>query len=197
MQVSILFTNLDACSYNLPCNRDNLKTNNVVELRKCFFLGGNSTLRQHCRKHYEIYKQKCEAANIPMNHYAIPPKIAQALARSERERSQTTLDDIVFNRPEAPDTAFTRDGILHTVAQFVACDDQVSELHSITAYTHLGNKAFAVASNKLFRNCLVSMRPKTKLSELPSSHDIGVYIHNKCAKWLTQLQKDITVSKSS
>jgi hypothetical protein len=127
MQVSFLFaTNLDVCTYNLPCNRDNLKINNPEELRKCFFLGGNSTLRQHCRKHYEIYKQKCEAANIPMNHHAIPPKIAEALARSERERSQTTLDSIVINRPDA---AFTRDGILHAVAQFVACDDQVSRSH--------------------------------------------------------------------
>jgi hypothetical protein len=58
-------------------------------------------------------------------------------------------------------------------------------------------KALAVASNKLFRNCLVSMRPKTKLAELPSSHDVGVYIHNECVKWLKQLKEDITVSEMS
>jgi hypothetical protein len=68
-----------------------------------------------------------------MNHHAIPPKIAQALKRAEKESSQTMLDDIVVSRPDT----FTRDGILHTVAQFVACDDQVSRWHSITCCTHI------------------------------------------------------------
>jgi len=48
-------------------------------------------------------------------------------------------------------------------------------------------QAFAVANNKLFRNCLVSMRPKTKTADIPSSHDVGVYVHNKCVRWLKQL----------
>ncbi|KAH9044422.1 hypothetical protein EDB85DRAFT_1834230, partial [Lactarius pseudohatsudake] len=47
-------------------------------IRKCFLTGGNSTLRQHCRKHYTIYKQKCEQAGISVNHRAIPPKLAKA-----------------------------------------------------------------------------------------------------------------------
>jgi hypothetical protein len=38
------------------------------------------------------------------------------------------------------------------------------------------------------------MRPKTKCSELPSSHDIGVYLHNECVKWLEKLQGEIQVS---
>lgn len=41
------------------------------------------------------------------------------------------------------------------------------------------------------------MRPKTKASELPSSYDVGVYIHNKCVRWLKQLQKEIMVSMRS
>jgi hypothetical protein len=38
------------------------------------------------------------------------------------------------------------------------------------------------------------MRPKTKHSELPSSHDIGVYLHNECVKWLEKLRGEIQVS---
>jgi hypothetical protein len=58
-----------------------------------------------------------------MNHHAIPPKLAKILEKAEKAKSQTTLDDIVAKRPDT----FTRDGILHAVAQFVACDDQVSK----------------------------------------------------------------------
>ncbi|KAH9012748.1 hypothetical protein EDB84DRAFT_1243302, partial [Lactarius hengduanensis] len=46
-------------------------------LRKCFLMGGNSTLRQHCRRHYTLYKEKCERAGVPINHCAIPPKLAK------------------------------------------------------------------------------------------------------------------------
>ncbi|KAM6491697.1 hypothetical protein JOM56_012859 [Amanita muscaria] len=77
-----------------------------------------------------------------------------------------------------PQETFTKEIILRSVAQFVVCNDQ----------------ALAVASNVFFRNCLVSMRPKTKRSELPSTHDVSVYIHNQCVDWLAQLKKDISVS---
>ncbi|KAH9035943.1 hypothetical protein EDB85DRAFT_1822130, partial [Lactarius pseudohatsudake] len=74
----------------------------------------------------------------------------------------------------------SHEAALHAVAQFVACDDQ----------------AFAVANKRLFHNCLVSMRPKTKVSDLLSSHDVSIYIHNECVKWLKQLWREITVSTS-
>lgn len=96
----------------------------MVGLCKCFLTGGNSTLRQHCRKHYELYKKRCKEAGIPVNYHVIPPKIAQVQEKGNREKSQTKLDDMLVNRSEA----FTREGTLHSVAQFVACDDQVSRL---------------------------------------------------------------------
>jgi hypothetical protein len=58
-----------------------------------------------------------------MNHHAIPPRLAKDLEKAEKAKSQTTLDDIVAKHSDT----FTRDGILHAVAQFVACDDQVSK----------------------------------------------------------------------
>jgi hypothetical protein len=100
---------------------------------------------------------------------------------------------------------FTREAVLHAVSQFVACDDQVSMklvisgqyllvVRYATTRHRVTLQAFAVANNKLFRNCLVAMRPKTKTSELPSSHDVGVYVHNESVRWLKQLRKEITVS---
>ncbi|KAH9019511.1 hypothetical protein EDB85DRAFT_1844315, partial [Lactarius pseudohatsudake] len=46
-------------------------------LRKCFLTGGNLTLCQHCQRHYTLYKEKCEQASVPINHHAIPPKLAK------------------------------------------------------------------------------------------------------------------------
>jgi hypothetical protein len=88
-------------------------------------LGHNSTLRQHCRQHYEIYKERCNAANVPINHYAILLKYGKMLEMAKKAKSQSTLDNLLL--VDRPDT-FTRDGIVHAVAQFVACDDQVSNL---------------------------------------------------------------------
>ncbi|KAH9017412.1 hypothetical protein EDB85DRAFT_1816947, partial [Lactarius pseudohatsudake] len=45
---------------------------------KCFLTGGNSTLHQHCGKHYTTYKQKCEQAGISIKHCVIPPRLAKA-----------------------------------------------------------------------------------------------------------------------
>jgi hypothetical protein len=170
-------------------------------LRKCFLTGGNSTLRQHCRQHYALYKERCEKAGVPINHHAIPPKLAQAQEKEKKEKLQTRLDDMYVTRQEV----FTREAVLHAVSQFVACDDQVSMklvisgqyllvVRYATTRHRVTLQAFAVANNKLFRNCLVAMRPKTKTSELPSSHDVGVYVHNESVRWLKQLRKEITVS---
>jgi hypothetical protein len=38
------------------------------------------------------------------------------------------------------------------------------------------------------------MRPKTKTADIPSSHDVGVYVHNECVRWLKQLREEIKVS---
>lgn len=82
---------------NLPCSRDNPEVF-AVGLWKCFLTGSNSTLHQHCWKHYKLYKQKCEGANIPINHHAIPPSI-QKLVRAESEVLQTNLDNMFGKCP--------------------------------------------------------------------------------------------------
>lgn len=39
------------------------------------------------------------------------------------------------------------------------------------------------------------MRPRTRLSDLPSTHDVVTYIHNKFAERLNELKADILVSE--
>jgi hypothetical protein len=52
----------------------------------------------------------------------------------------------------------------------------------------------AVADKALFRNCLVAMRPKTTKDDLPSTHDVSVYLHNHFINQLKLLKSEITVS---
>ena len=55
-------------------------------------------------------------------------------------------------------------------------------------------QALAVAENPIFCNCLVAMRPKASRKDIPSSHDVGVYIHNEFVRWLKTLESEILVS---
>ncbi len=59
------------------------------------------------------------------------------------------------------------------------------------------DQALALAKKPVFRNCLVAMRPKTTRKDLPSRHDIKVYIHNEFVDWLKTLKSEILVSKKT
>lgn len=156
----------------LPC-RDDEKHVKKVGLHRCFLTGSNSTLCQHCRQHYKIYKERCEKGNIPVNRHAIPPGIAKAELKGKKQKR---IDEMLEKGLPRPET-FTKDAIMRSVAQFIACN----------------NQALAVADNLFFRNCLVTMRPKTTSSELVTVHEVCSYIHNECTDWLAQLKKDIIV----
>lgn len=62
-----------------------------------------------------------------MNHHAIRRKefkLMQQKKKNPKAKIQATLDGTVktLNAPRV----FTREGVLHAVTQFIACDDQVS-----------------------------------------------------------------------
>ena len=57
-------------------------------------------------------------------------------------------------------------------------------------------QALAFAEKVRFRNCLVAMRPKLTIKDLPSIHDTTTYIQNECVKWLKDLRERILVSNS-
>jgi hypothetical protein len=98
--------------------------------RKAFHTGGNSSCRAHIRKHYELYKQRCKDGNIPENHHALPRPLWKELqeAKNKPKAMQQGKLDRVFETLKSP-VEFTREGVLHAVAKFIACDDQVRSAH--------------------------------------------------------------------
>lgn len=99
--------------------------------RKAFHRGSNSSCRLHLRQHYNLYKEKCEADNIPINHWAIPREIWRVMeaekddekrGRSTKKKEQQTLD---FKGVTGP-REFTRAGVLSAATKLIATNNQVS-----------------------------------------------------------------------
>ena len=88
--------------------------------------------RFHIHQHYDIYKERCEKADISVNHWAIPwpiwivkeaAKDAEKRGWSTKKRMQQTLRFKTMN--DGP-YEFTRTGALHAVAMLIATNNQVS-----------------------------------------------------------------------
>ena len=116
---------------HLPAGRNDeafIKSNGK---RKAFLKGGNSSCRFHIRQHYDLYKEKCEKADIPVNHWAIPrpiwnameaAKVAEKRGQSTKKEMQQKLDFKTMTGPRE----FTRAGVLHAVSMLIATNNQVS-----------------------------------------------------------------------
>ena len=119
------------CTHLYAKSRNNDHFVKVHGMRKVFLRGSNSSCRQHLRQHYELYKEKCEAAGIPVNHWAIPWEIWKAMeaekeeekrGRTTKKKEQQTLD---FKSVTGP-REFTRAGVLNAVTKLIATNNQVS-----------------------------------------------------------------------
>ena len=92
-------------------------------MRKAFHKGSNSSNRFHIRQHFDIYQERCEKGKIPVNHWAIPPKIVKArVAEVAQDDGQQKLGF----KPMIGPHEFTRAGTLHAVANLIATNNQVS-----------------------------------------------------------------------
>ena len=162
-------------------------------------MGGNSSCRLHVRVHYNLYKEKCQTTEIPVHHHAIPWDIWRNIVvkkEGKKIQVQQTLD-MSLTKIIGP-KEFTRDGILHAVAQHVVCDDQMSPRSIWLGYSRWWKrKLLAVADKATFCNCLVTMRPKTCVQELPSTHDVVTYIHNQFVNHLNELREFFKVQWTS
>jgi hypothetical protein len=58
----------------------------------------------------------------------------------------------------------------------------------------LFDQALTVAKKSVFYNCLIVIRPRTTHRDLPSRHDLEVYIHNEFVECLEKLKCEIIVS---
>ncbi|KAG6912062.1 hypothetical protein DXG01_001096, partial [Tephrocybe rancida] len=77
--------------------------------------------------------------------------------------------------PAKPPVEFTRERVLENVAKHTAID----------------NQALMLADKITFCNCLTAMRPQTKLIDLPTAHDVGVYLHNAFVSEMNKLKAAI------
>ena len=125
-------------------------------LRKTFFTGSNSTCRQHIRQHFDVYKQRCETENIPMNQRAIPAPIWKEMMAGKSPKKQTSLDEHISKLGVRP-IEFNREAVLEAVAKFVVCDDQVS----------LEASPLNVLSHTVFLYIVVSCCEQGNIQELP------------------------------
>ena len=101
-----------------------------------FYTGGNSSCRAHIWQHYELYKERCKDGDIRKNHHALPRQLWKQLEEEKRNlkaKRQGKLDGML-EKVDHP-FKYTREGVLDTVAKFVACDDQVSDLRIGDSYT--------------------------------------------------------------
>lgn len=193
-----------APSVNDQSNREDPKVQKIG-LRKAFHLGSNSSCRQHIRQHYEIYKARCEAQNIPVQTQAIPRPIWKAMnaEKDAKGKKQTTLDNSLAKMPALQRKEFTKEGAVDAVVRLIVLDDQVSthpsHVRVCANSTHrlsIPPQAIALAEKAAFKNCLVAMRPKTKNCELPSRHDVEIHIKNQFTSLISDLKQSITVRKS-
>jgi len=86
--------------------------------------------RFHICQHYNAYKEKCDAADIPLNHWAIPQSIWKAMEeakelekqgwKTKKQTQQQLQYEAVVGTHE-----FTRAGTLHAVAKLIATNNQV------------------------------------------------------------------------
>jgi hypothetical protein len=106
--------------------------------RKAFHKGGNSSCRAHIRQHYNLYKQKCEKENIPLNHWAIPRDIWKVMEEEKEAKKQGRLtkkqqqQQLDFKTVTGP-REFTRAAVLHAVTKLIATNNEVS--HSMMFYS--------------------------------------------------------------
>lgn len=91
-------------------------------VRRAFFTGSNTSCRAHIRCHYSVYKTRCEEEGIKLNNRCVPRELSKVQSAGASLSIQTTLDSVL--EVKAP-SVFSKEAILHAVAQLVACDDQV------------------------------------------------------------------------
>ncbi len=98
---------------------------------KAFHVGSNSSCHQHIQGHYTLYKEHCAKLGLNKNHHALPRDIvrAKADAKKMKKRGQQTLDAIVQKASQP--TEFSQEGLLKVVAEFIVCDDQVSNMDCV------------------------------------------------------------------
>lgn len=141
-------------------------------------MGSNSSHRVHIRQHYALYSKRCAESGIKEHERCVPPAVLAQRRLAMRPPTQKLLPFAKVTTTRV--TQFSPEHTLHQVAMLVVAND-----HPLT-----------LANQTAFHNALVSMRPRTKLKELPTAHTVKVHIHNEFIAHLKNAIQAIKVSGS-
>ena len=145
--------------------------------RKAFHRGGNSSCRLHLCQHFDLYKEKCEIAHVPVNHWAIPRntwRIMEAEKEEARQGRCTKKKEkqlLAFQTVAGP-REFTRAGALHAVAKLIATNNQVC--FSICCWHHETVSHTCSPSHLPITSCFATpllrcgQRPQHMISPVPT-----------------------------
>ncbi|KAG1883996.1 hypothetical protein F4604DRAFT_1677163 [Suillus subluteus] len=101
-------------------------------VQKHTFRGGTSTLRTHIvhhkKSHFQVYKERSDAAGITMHFHAIPPGEDVTMTQS-----QSTLDGKLVCKPPA----FTKEGLLEYIMELIVMEDEAIQLIDKPAFRRL------------------------------------------------------------
>ena len=78
--------------------------------------------QNHIHQHYKYYSKCCKEEGIEEKEHCIPPEILKACKSKSKGLVQSKLN---ITGAESGPKQFSREGTLHTVTQFVSCDNQV------------------------------------------------------------------------
>ena len=112
------------------------------------FIGGNSSCCMHLCQHYQLYKSKCENADILINHWAIPRDIWKVMKeeKTAKKQGQCTKKQqqqlLCFETITGPHK-FTRSAVLNAVTKLIVINNEVSHYQFVT-----------YANSKLICSCL-------------------------------------------
>ncbi len=165
--------------------------------RAGWYKGGNSTLREHIASaHYDVYRVRCKEQGIEENWRCVPKKVRQAravaAAAAEGKKGGQKSLDAMLPKVQGPQV-FTPEAILKSVTRLIVCGQHVS-FHtylSLNCVLMRGIQAIALADDIDFRNCLVTMRPKTSRKELPTRTMVRARINNEFVDHLDKVKEDI------
>lgn len=93
--------------------------------RKVFHVGSNLLCCQHIHSHYELYQEWCLKEEIREHHHSVPQALVKQRDAVRAKGDQQNLDGIIQKLSRMKE--FLRKNVLHAVAKFVICDDQVRD----------------------------------------------------------------------
>ena len=165
-----------------PVQQLTTKSSAMKKGERAFYLGGNSTLRGHLRRHWDEYEKRCKAKGYAVDVRAMPPKVLAEKQRLEAEVAAVARGkdgnpgtlEMHFEKRRGP-REFSKESVLANVAKYITCCDKVrydgsyatKGTHLICSHSPLQTMcSIAILSSRCapIRGPLSSLPPTTSVS---------------------------------